>query len=536
MIELITENKKKLKFILLISGIIMACCGYFAGLIISVSNQGGLMLLMLALLLWGIWVLGSWRYGKSLILRCSKAKQAPFEEYRKYYKLVKDVAITSGLFVKPQVYIIEDSSPNVFSVGLTNEDSVLVFTTGLLRILDDDQLKGVVGHEIAHILHKDTQLMTFAAVFLGGPLMILDFLRRKSLRSKRVNGSEDANVDNSYKKETGFIIKLAICVISPVVLRMICYCISDRREYIADAKSVRVLGTPEPLEYALELISKTPFKLHANRVTAPMYLVNPMDMGGYVSRLSDTYVPVAERVRILRCMTNGSDYVDYQNAYSFLRGDDKNIIPKSILDKCKKVSNKSTYFNKMEESLAKKDKRSEELYKSKVKDREANVVTLYCDCGHWFKMRGNFQEKDALCPRCGKVVHDPVVEIAPLKDEINVMDESIEIPQTCNEVDKNKIIPSFEQMQNASLEDIKEMYWKYLQEVAVTQEISLVDYTYKRKSKGWEVFKCPCGKPIQLSPSFMNAQVTCNSCRRKIVIEGMDIGKSCKHTLGINRG
>ena len=243
-------------------------------------------------------VMNVWAYWFSdkTVLKMTNAKEVSFQDAPELHRIVENLAITAGL-PKPKVYIVKDDAPNAFATGRNKEHAVVAVTTGLLTMLNKQELEGVVAHELSHIGNNDMLISTVAVVLLGMITMASDMLLRGSLfRGKREQGGNAIML----------IIGLVLAILMPLVGALIRFAISRKRELLADATGVMLTRYPEGLASALEKIHSYGSKMKtANHATAHMFIANPFGLKGagtYVNRLFMTHPPAELRMQLLREM------------------------------------------------------------------------------------------------------------------------------------------------------------------------------------------------------------------------------------------
>ncbi|MCS7202446.1 MAG: zinc metalloprotease HtpX [Dictyoglomus sp.] len=230
-----------------------------------------------------------------IILNISGAREPTKEEYPYLINVVEGLSIAGGIPV-PKIYVIDDPSPNAFATGRDPQNSAIAVTTGLLEKLDRLELEGVIAHEISHIKHYDVRLQTISAVMVGMIVILGDALKR----SLYWGGKRDKK-DRKSGDIIG-LIALLIAILSPILATLLRFALSRQREYMADAGSAMLTRYPEGLASALEKIAKDPLPVkRANSMTAPLYIVNPLDKS-WGENLLSTHPPVEERIRRLRMM------------------------------------------------------------------------------------------------------------------------------------------------------------------------------------------------------------------------------------------
>jgi len=313
--------------------LILLLLGFFIGLALGSWIVG----LIIALILWGIMTLIAFFQGDSIILSMARARKISPADNPRLFNVVEEMKIASGLEKMPDVYIIDDPALNAFATGRDPNHSAVAITSGLLQILNRDELEGVIGHEISHIKNRDVRLMSLLTVLLG-TIVILAWYAwmfafvgaanagggRSSSRDRRGGGGGGLQI-------LGVLIALLLAILAPIFAQLIYFAVSRKREYLADASSALYTRYPEGLASALEKLahSETPLR-SANKATAPMYIINPFKSKGMsVSDLTSTHPPIADRIRILRSMAGGS-LAEYERAYAQTKGKG-GVIPPSAL-------------------------------------------------------------------------------------------------------------------------------------------------------------------------------------------------------------
>lgn len=266
------------------------------GIVLSYAFEGGLGGLVLSIVVAVGMALFSYYGGASLALLTNGAKgPIQLEDNPYLYRLVENVAITAGLPM-PKVYIIQDSSPNAFATGRNPEHASVAFTTGIIERLENEELEGVIAHELSHIKNYDTRLMTVVIVCVGAVnIMAQLFLRAGSFGRGRRN-------------QAGLVLALVgiiLLIFSPIIAKLIQLAISRKREFLADASGALLTRYPDGLARALEKIDAAAQPMvRANGATAHLYIANPFASKRGWTHLFSTHPPIVERVQALRSMAN----------------------------------------------------------------------------------------------------------------------------------------------------------------------------------------------------------------------------------------
>lgn len=234
----------------------------------------------------------SYWFSDRLVLSLSGAKEAKREEYFDLYTSVENLSITAGL-PKPRVYVINDPAPNAFATGRNPKHGVVAVTTGLLALLNKNELEGVLAHELSHIGNRDMLVGTVAVLLAGFVSILADFF----LRSHLFGG-------NNREKSGGVlvIIGVILVILAPIFATLMQLAISRKREFLADASGALLTRYPEGLASALEKIGRSAQPMqNAHKATAHLFIANPF--GSTKKRLRGlwmTHPAIEDRIMALR--------------------------------------------------------------------------------------------------------------------------------------------------------------------------------------------------------------------------------------------
>ena len=237
----------------------------------------------------------SYWYSDKIVIKLSGAKEAKKDEYYDLYTIVENLSIIAGLPM-PKVYVINDPAPNAFATGRDKKHAVVAVTTGLLSILEKNELEGVVAHELAHIGNRDMLISTVAVVLVGFVSIISDIFLRNMIWG---GGNRDS--DN---KAHGVLIIVGIifAILAPIFSTLIQLGISRKREFLADATGALLTRYPEGLANALRKISEysRPMQKQSSAI-AHLYLADPKGykIGKKISGLFASHPPVEDRIKAL---------------------------------------------------------------------------------------------------------------------------------------------------------------------------------------------------------------------------------------------
>lgn len=284
MYRAITENKRKTLMIMavfvgLISAIGWVISSFYGNTQITYYVIAGAIL----------YALLQYYMADKLAVTMTGAHQIEKRDNPRLYRIVENLSIANGLPM-PKVYIIEDSAPNAFATGRDPRHSIVASTTGLLDLMNDNELEGVMAHEMGHIQNYDVRLsmVTFGLVSVIG--LLSDIVFRMFLYG-------DNDSDNS---PAGMVIGIIILILAPIIATIVQLAISRQREYLADATSAITTRNPEGLASALEKLKQNgrPMK-RQNTASAHLFINNPLK-AGFINKLFSTHPPLDERIARLR--------------------------------------------------------------------------------------------------------------------------------------------------------------------------------------------------------------------------------------------
>jgi heat shock protein HtpX len=235
----------------------------------------------------------SYWYSDKLVLKMYRAREVTPGQAPQLYETVQRLTQRAGLPM-PKLYVIPQQAPNAFATGRNPAHAVVAVTEGLLSIMADDEVAGVLAHELAHVKNRDILIGSIAAT-MAGAIMVLASIARWSA----IFGGAGSNDEEGGG--TGFIGLIVMSIIAPMAAMVIQMAISRSREYLADATGASFVGNPEGLARALEKLGTYSKKLpmNANPSTAHMFIVNPLS-GKSLMSLFSTHPPLEERIARLR--------------------------------------------------------------------------------------------------------------------------------------------------------------------------------------------------------------------------------------------
>lgn len=231
----------------------------------------------------------SYFFSDKMALKMSGAKPIEESEAPRLYQIVRELTTRADLPM-PRLYMIPQEQPNAFATGRNPKHSAVAVTEGITKLLSEDELRGVLAHELAHIQHRDILIQSVAAA-IGSAITYLAYM------FMWFGGDNDSPL--------GLVASLAMVLLAPIAASIIQLSISRQREFAADAGGAEISGNPESLASALLRLEQgaeaIPMRGNANAATEPLYIVKPF-RGGGIAGLFSTHPPIEERVRRLRQM------------------------------------------------------------------------------------------------------------------------------------------------------------------------------------------------------------------------------------------
>ena len=260
--------------------------GLLSGLLLVIGELlGGQAGLLFAFVIAVAMNFGSYWFSDRIVLRMYRAEQVGPEH--PLHQMTEHLASRAGL-PTPKVYVIPDDSPNAFATGRNPQHAAVAATRGILRMLDRDELEGVVAHELAHVKHRDILIGSVAATIAATVMMVARMAQFGGLGDRDDRGGGNP------------IALLATIILAPLAAILIQSAISRSREFAADRGAARIVGSPHGLVRALRKIDagSRRMPIDANPATAHMFIVKPFSRGGVMSLFS-THPPTEQRVERL---------------------------------------------------------------------------------------------------------------------------------------------------------------------------------------------------------------------------------------------
>lgn len=269
-----------------LTGLLMLIGGLFGG------HNGVVIAFIFAMVL----NFGSYWFSDKIVLSMYHAQPVSAAEAPELYTMVSNLAMKASLPM-PRVYVIPEDTPNAFATGRDEQHAVVAVTEGILRILNKDELEGVIAHELSHIKNRDILISSIAATLAGAIVMLANMAQWAAMFG---GGGRD---DEEGRGGSGIISLILMAILAPLAATVIQMAISRSREYLADAGGAQVSRKPYGLANALEKLSRASqaIPMEANPSTAHMFIVNPLT-GRSLMNLFSTHPPIEERIARLKSM------------------------------------------------------------------------------------------------------------------------------------------------------------------------------------------------------------------------------------------
>lgn len=294
MYDQISSNKFKSAALITVFVLLVALIGYVFGQ----ATDWGYFGLVLALVVAFVMSWGSYWYSDKIVLSMSRARPVDRTVEPYLVNTVEGLAIAAGLPV-PRAYVIDDPAPNAFATGRNPDNAAIAVTTGLVQMMNRQELEGVLAHELAHIKNYDTLIQTLAAVLAGSVTLISEWMLRSFWW-----GGRDRDRDSGQFGAIMMVAAIVLALLAPLAATLIQLAISRKREYLADASAAMLTRYPPGLAGALRKIGgdRNILKV-ASKATESLYIVNSLKArGGAMNALFNTHPPLEDRIARLEAM------------------------------------------------------------------------------------------------------------------------------------------------------------------------------------------------------------------------------------------
>lgn len=293
----IASNKRRTWVLLVAFFALLALIGAAVGYLWLDSPFGGM---AIAFIIGGIYAVSMIFQSTEIVMSMNGAREVSEQEAPELYHVVQDMAMVAQIPM-PRVYIIEDASPNAFATGSKPENAAVAATTGLLALMNREELEGVMGHEVSHIRNYDIRISTIAVALTSAVTMLSSMAGRMMWFGGGGRRRNDRDDDNGLGIIL-MIVSLLALLLAPLAATLVQLAISRQREYLADASSVELTRNPKGMISALlKLDNSQPMEHHVDDASAALYINDPKKKGG-LQKLFYTHPPISDRIERLKNM------------------------------------------------------------------------------------------------------------------------------------------------------------------------------------------------------------------------------------------
>ena len=294
----IARNKRKTWLLLLVFFLLLGLVGYGVGYLWLGSGFGGL---ILALVIGFIYAVTMIFQSTNVVMAMNGAREVDEQSAPNLYHVVEDMAMVAQIPM-PRVFIVDDPSMNAFATGSSPKNAAVAATTGLLAVMNREELEGVIGHEVSHIRNYDIRISTIAVALASAITMLAGMARNMMFWGGGRRRNDDDRNGSSGLEIILLIISLIAIILAPFAATLVQLAISRQREFLADASSVELTRNPQGMINALlKLENSEPMHHKVDDASAALYINDPKKEGG-LQKLFYTHPPISERVERLRKM------------------------------------------------------------------------------------------------------------------------------------------------------------------------------------------------------------------------------------------
>ena len=290
----IASNKRRTWVLLVAFFALLALIGAAVGYLWLDSPFGGM---AIAFIIGGIYAVSMIFQSTEIVMSMNGAREVSEEEAPELYHVVQDMAMVAQIPM-PRVFIVEDASPNAFATGSKPENAAVAATTGLLALMNREELEGVMGHEVSHIRNYDIRISTIAVALTSAVTMLSSMAGRMMWFGGGGRRRNDRDNDNGLGIVL-MIVSILALLLAPLAATLVQLAISRQREYLADASSVELTRNPKGMINALlKLENSQPMEHHVDDASAALYINDPKKKGG-LQKLFYTHPPISDRIERL---------------------------------------------------------------------------------------------------------------------------------------------------------------------------------------------------------------------------------------------
>ncbi|MBR1617110.1 M48 family metalloprotease [bacterium] len=407
----IEANKKKTVLVILMMFILFGITGTAFGIYLFGDFHEGVLVLDAFLFIALIIMLITARKTAFMTLNKQMLVKCPQNSKSQLANVVKEMQIASGLSKCPEIYVLNSDVMNAFACATNEDNATIVVTKGLLKALNRDELQGVIAHEIAHIVNKDSAYLIYAGAFVT----LIALFSNAACRCMPRRSSRNSNA-------LVVLVAIIVLILAPLLTQLLYLLLSRKREYLADACAVQYTRYPLGLASALEKLEKNINTFDDNFLFDNSSNKNPFVKASCIVPLKaqeeqdsifSTHPSTYNRIKVLKAMTNESinraDFGGYNVAYYKINGK-RDLIPKKSMENLKKIPLRAAFVETSAvNSLANTSKinpKQEEFKKHRQTQdmiwNLKNYIFIECDCKTKFKIPPCYKGTKIKCPHCGK--------------------------------------------------------------------------------------------------------------------------------------
>ena len=294
----IASNKRKTWVLLIVFFLLLAIVGYAVGYLFMNSGFGGV---TIAMILGFIYALTMIFQSTEIVMSMNGAREVDRNEEPVLYHVVEDMAMVAQIPM-PRVYVIDDPGLNAFATGSNPQNAAVAATSGLLEIMNREELESVIGHEVSHIRNLDIRISTIAVALASAITLLSSMAGRMMWWGGASRSRRNSDRDSGGLEVIMLVISLLAIVLAPLAATLVQLAISRQREFLADASSVELSRNPQGMINALlKLENSQPMTHHVDDASSALYINDPQKPG-FLKKLFYTHPPISERIERLKHM------------------------------------------------------------------------------------------------------------------------------------------------------------------------------------------------------------------------------------------
>ena len=294
----IASNKRKTWVLLIIFFLLLAIVGYAIGYLFMNSGFGGV---TIAMILGFIYALTMIFQSTEIVMSMNGAREVDRNEEPVLYHVVEDMAMVAQIPM-PRVYVIDDPGLNAFATGSNPQNAAVAATSGLLDIMNREELEAVIGHEVSHIRNLDIRISTIAVALASAITLLSSMAGRMMWWGGASRSRRNSDRDSGGLEMILLVISLLAIVLAPLAATLVQLAISRQREFLADASSVELTRNPQGMINALQKLDNSqPMCHHVDDASSALYINDPQKRG-FLKKLFYTHPPISERIERLKKM------------------------------------------------------------------------------------------------------------------------------------------------------------------------------------------------------------------------------------------